>query len=288
MPGRSAPRIAVVGYFSIDQIRGVDGAERECLGGGAFYAALGVLAAGGAPVLVAAAGDDLPLDVLLRLEAHGIDLSALERRSHATRRVTLAYTTADQRASPHWQEQAWWEATEALSPPSVHGSFDATLLCAMPAAAASRILEAGRSLGPVVADTSGAFARRERDALLRLLPRVTLFAPSQAESRLLCPGLGDDEALGLLAERVPLAVQKRGAEGLALKRHGMSPLVMPPAKGHVVETTGAGDAAAGALAVGLALRLPDRELLVSASRIAALAVSAPGPDGLGFGGALRN
>jgi ribokinase len=281
------PRIAVAGYLSIDRIRGIDGVEREVMGGAALYAALGVVAAGGTPVLFAAAGADLPLDVLFRLERLGVDLSALERRDHPTRRVRLDYDTADERRSPHWQDQAWWQATEALAPPQVFGTFDATLLCPMPAAAAARILDAGSALGPVVADTSGAFARRERDALLALLSRIAMFAPSIAESRLLYPDLSDDAALAAMACILPLAVQKRGAAGLAVKRAGAAPLALAPATGAVIETTGAGDATAGALALGAALRLPDRTLLVRATRIAALAVSAPGPSGLGFDGVVH-
>lgn len=284
MPRTYAPRIAVAGYLSIDRIRGIDGIERDCLGGAALYAALGVVAAGGTPVLVAAVGADLPLDELVRLEKHGVDLSALERRDHPTRRVRLNYDTADDRASPHWHDPAWWQATKALAPPQVYGTFDATLLCAMPAAAAAGILDAGSALGPVVADTSGAFAQRERSLILDILPRIAMFAPSIAESRLLFPDLSDDAALAEMARIVPLAVQKRGADGLTLQRAGAAALILPPAGGAVVETTGAGDAAAGTLAVGLALRLSDRALLETAARVAALAVSAHGTSGLGFDG----
>lgn len=281
MTGASA-RIAVVGYLGIDSIRTSDGTERRCLGGGALYASLAVAQAGLTPVLHAAFGNDLPHDLEASLAGLGIDLTVVERRDHPTRRVRLDYATQDDRNSPHFTEEAWWHATHALAPPRPSGRFDATVLCPATAASMAAALNCGGDLGSVVADTSEAYVEHDGPALLALLPALAIFAPSLAETRALCPGATDEDTLAWLARRAPCVVQKRGAEGLVLARGDRPFQRRPPSAGMVIETTGAGDTVAGALAAGLALGLDDEKLLALASRMAALAVSGVGPEGLGF------
>ncbi len=134
-----------------------------------------------------------------------------------------------------------------------------------------------------VVDTSEVFASRDRDALLALAGRIDLLAPSREETRLLLPGLDDDGALTALARRCPRVVQKRGADGLALLSAAHpTGLRVPAHPGPVVDPTGAGDAAVGALGAGLALGLDDAALLALASEVAARAVTGLGPTGLGL------
>jgi sugar/nucleoside kinase (ribokinase family) len=158
------------------------------------------------------------------------------------------------------------------------------VLTAMPAADLARQLDRAMARGArVVVDTSEVFAARDRDRLLALLDRMDLFAPSREETRLLLPDLDDDGALAALALRCPHVVQKRGADGLAL-RSATHPagLRVPARSGPVVDPTGAGDACVGALAAGLARGLDDAALLALASEVAARAVAGVGPTGLGL------
>jgi sugar/nucleoside kinase (ribokinase family) len=158
------------------------------------------------------------------------------------------------------------------------------VLTAMPAADLARQLDVATARGArVVADTSEIFARRERDGLLALAGRLDLFAPSREETRLLLPDLDDDGALAALARRCARVVQKRGADGLALRSAAHPAGLRVPARpGPVVDPTGAGDACVGALAAGLARGLDDAALLALGSEVAARAVAGVGPAGLGL------
>jgi sugar/nucleoside kinase (ribokinase family) len=158
------------------------------------------------------------------------------------------------------------------------------VLTAMPAADLARQLDRAKERGArVVVDTSEVFARRDRDALLALAEGMDLFAPSREETRLLLPDLDDDGALAALAGRCPRVVQKRGADGLALRSAAHPAGLRVPARpGPVVDPTGAGDACVGGLAAGLARGLDDAALLGLASEVAARAVAGIGPTGLGL------
>jgi sugar/nucleoside kinase (ribokinase family) len=115
---------------------------------------------------------------------------------------------------------------------------------------------------------------------LAQVPRMFVFAPSREETRLLLPRLDDDAALAALAAQVPIAVHKRGADGLGLLRQGGTALLEATRALEIVDTTGAGDSVVGALAAGLAQGLPDLELLRLASKIAAMAIAGVGIAGL--------
>ena len=118
----------------------------------------------------------------------------------------------------------------------------------------------------VVADTSEGFAAAEGPALLAALPRLDLFAPSREEVRRLLPGLDDEAAQRALDARCPQVVQKRGPDGMWWSRAG-SPIHREPSRAReIADSTGAGDAAAGALAAGLARGLPVPELLAGGIR----------------------
>jgi sugar/nucleoside kinase (ribokinase family) len=281
----TGPTVWVVGYLSLDDILVEGRVHGSVPGGGALYAALGVAAAGGAPVLVAACGPDFPEITMDALRAAGVDVAAVARREHPTRRAHLAHGADGRRESAHYARPEWHAATEALAPPLAPAATRApavAVLTAMPAADLVCQLDRATASGArVVADTSEVFAARDRDGLLALIERVDLFAPSREETRLLFPGLDDDGALAALARRCPRVVQKRGAAGLALRSAAHPAGLRAPARpGAVVDPTGAGDACVGALAAGLARGLDDAALLALASDVAARAVAGIGPSGL--------
>ena len=104
--GGQVPTVGVVGYLSLDEIR-VDGVGREDVpGGAALYAALGALAGGVRVLLGAARGSDFPEAILEALAARGVDLSAVDRRDHPTRRARLVYGRAGRRDSGHDRQGA--------------------------------------------------------------------------------------------------------------------------------------------------------------------------------------
>ena len=278
------PSIAVVGYLSLDLVEHAGAVPFRAPGGAALYASLGARAAGGDVSLYASIGEDYPEGLLRAIEAAGIDISGVERRSGPTRCTRMSYGADGRRASHHHGDEAWWERTRALAPPS---SFlgkhpDARLFTPLPAPLLADYAE--RSRGRLrTADTSEAFARTERAALLAAVAKLDVFAPSREETRLLLPELDDDAAARDLARRGPAVVQKRGPDGafVVLPRNGTEIRYDAPVVA-VADPTGAGDAFAGALTVAAAQGLSWPDIMQAAFAVAARAVAAYGPAGLGL------
>ncbi len=287
--GGARPRVTVAGYLSLDTIVCPSGTFENVPGGAALYAALGAAAAGARVRLRAARCDDFPPVRLDALSSAGIDLDGLEPAAGATRRARLedreaTPARATRRASPHHRDPEWWARTRALAPTPCLYPADAVVVTAMPVDCLVRHVEAARALGArVVADTSEAYASTEGAALLAVLPRIDLFAPSREEVRRLLPKLDDEAAQRALEARCPRVVQKRSADGMWWSSAGRAVHREPSRAREIVDSTGAGDAAVGALAAGLARGLPVPELLRGASRIAARAAGMVGPLGLGLG-----
>jgi ribokinase len=281
---RIMTRVAVYGYLSIDTIE-VGGRRHEGVpGGGALYAALGARAAGASPAIVAAVGEDYPSAWLAAIGAAGIDTSRVEHRAGPTRRARLAHRSDGQRRSPHHAEWLWRERSDALAPGPSPIAADAAVICPMPLAAAETIRAAASGLA--VADTSEAFAAEDPEGWRRFAAALTVFAPSREETRLLCPGLDDDEAMAHLAAGGAAVVQKRGAEGLALHADGIVLRIASP-EVRAVDPTGAGDATVGAIAARLALGDDLPAACRVAVNIGARAVSALGAAALGLAPVLQ-
>ena len=284
----AGPRVTVAGYLSLDTIVCPYGTFEDVPGGAALYAALGAWAAGARVRLVASLCDDFPGVWLEALSEVGIDLDGLDAAAGATRRARLedceaSHAWATRRASPHFRDPEWWARTRELAPTPCPRHADVVVVTAMPVDCLARHAEAARACGTrVVADTSEGYAAAESAALLAVLPRLDLFAPSREEVRLLLPGLDDEQAQRALDARCPQVVQKRGPDGMWWSAAGL-PIHRESSRAReVADTTGAGDAAVGALAAGLARGLPVPELLREASAIAACAVGMVGPLGLGL------
>ncbi|MFY8041256.1 MAG: carbohydrate kinase family protein [Bosea sp. (in: a-proteobacteria)] len=276
------PRIGVMGYLSIDTITTDGAVVANVPGGAALYAALGARALGAEVALIACAGEDYPSAWLERIAALGIDIAHVRRKSGPTRRARLATMAGGERQSAHHGEALWWERTEALAP-ELPGDLrvDCLSLAPMPP---ERAMHAARSANaPVLADTSAAFAKADRLAVMSLVKQLSCFAPSLEETRILLAGLSDAMALRYLAASGPDVVQKRGAAGMCVcaARQGLIRRV-PSLAATEVDATGAGDATVGALAVGLARGLPLRSAAEQAAGIGARAVTGHGPSALGF------
>ena len=278
------PRVGVFGYLSLDAVI-CDGVPyRDVPGGGALYAALGARSAGGWASIRACLPSDFPRSIVDGLSALGVDCDGLVQAPHPTRRARLVEHGA-RRLSPHHADPEWLRLTRALAPaPGAVEGLEAAVLCPMPADAAERILDALPGDCPVVLDTSEAYATTDRARILDLASRVAVFAPSLAETRLLCPGVDDEAAAQRLSRIVPLLVVKRGPDGLAVYENGSLRFVAKPRPVDVVDTTGAGDATCGALAVGAARRLPLDGMVDLALVAGHEAVMGLGPAGFGLDG----
>lgn len=275
--------VAIVGYLSLDTLALADGRRVEAAGGAALYAALGALKAGARPCIHARLGCDFPHAVVENIARLGIDIDGLVPSEEPSRGAILTYEVDGRRSSPHHRDDVWWQRTHRLAPPRPRHSADAVVLCPMPMALMKQMLEdLAASAVCCVVDTSEAFVACNRSEFLQVIRPATLFCPSVAETRLLFPDLDDEAALVELTRHVSTVVQKRGERGLALARPAMRPLQVAARSTAVVDPTGAGDAAVGALAAGLARGLPDRALLELAVEVAAMAVSGVATRGLGL------
>lgn len=271
--------VSVLGYLSIDSLSQGTGAAQTQPGGAALYAALGAACAGARTAITASVGPDWPEAWTRALGEIGIDIAGLAQRAHPTRRTRIRHAEGA-RHSPHFGQSDWLAATLAHRPDPAVADGGVLVAAPMPVDALNLILKAARGR-PVVADISEWVAATQAEELHRVLPALAVFAPSIEETRLLCPGIGDDDAALALAACGPCIVQKRGAQGLVVAQ-GAALHRLPALHATVIDPTGAGDATVGAIAAGLARALPPLEAARAALSIGARAVSGLGPQGLGL------
>lgn len=271
--------VIVLGYLSIDSLSHGDGAAVRQPGGAAMYAALGARCAGAQTAIVASIGPDWPEGWTRALSDCGIKTHGVTRRADPTRRTQILHGPGV-RQSPHFGREDWLAATLAHQPDS--SSADGRVLVAtpMPVGALAGILDTAGDRS-VVADTSEWVAGNQTAELIATLGRLTVFAPSCEETRLLCPGIDDDQAALALAALGPCIIQKRGAQGLVVVQ-GTDLHRLPAHPAQVVDPTGAGDAVVGAIAAGLARGLTPFAAAQAAMAVGAMAVSGLGPSGLGL------
>ncbi|MGW0608549.1 ribokinase [Streptomyces sp. NPDC002640] len=109
-----------------------------------------------------------------------------------------------------------------------------------------------------------------------LLDHVDLLLPNEHEAAALT-GVADPHRAALaLLERVPEVVVTLGEAGSLWAARGSEPVLVPSPRVRAVDTTGAGDTFAGALAVALTERRPMPEALRWAAAAASLSVQRPG------------
>lgn len=284
MPDRSPPRLLVVGYLSIDTVRTVDGGRHRAPGGAGLYQALGARRAGVTVELCASVGADFPEAWLATLAAEGIGTGLIARRGGRSRWADIRHDAAGGRHSVHWNDPAWWTASRlhVPRPPVDLADFRAVVAGPLAPDVLRGLIVGAEAAGvPVIADTNEVHAAVDRAALLDLVRRLAVFAPSREETRLLCPGLDDDAAALCLARLGPTVVQKCGRDGLLVVEAGGARAWRRPADpAEVVDPTGAGDAAVGALAAVLAAGGDLAASAMAAVAAGACAVGGPGPVGL--------
>ncbi|WP_330457208.1 ribokinase [Streptomyces sp. NBC_00820] len=109
-----------------------------------------------------------------------------------------------------------------------------------------------------------------------LFAATDLLVPNEYEAVTLTGRTDPREAAIALLEVVPEVVVTLGAVGSLYVARGTEPLLVPAPRVTAVDTTGAGDTFAGALAVALAEEKPVREALSWAAAAAALSVQREG------------
>lgn len=276
----AGPRILVAGYLSLDEVTQASGETLAQAGGAALYAALGARQLGARVDLCASVGDDFPPAWIDALREAGIGLRHVETRAGVSRWAHIVHAADGSRRSAHFADPRWWAAGRDHAPrrPDDLSGYDAVVACPMPTDALGELVDAACASGcPVIADFSEAFVSQDRGAVLALVPRLAVLAPSREETRLLLPGVDDDAAARRLAASGPAVVQKRGADGAFCVAAGDGKAWRVPAPGaRVLDPTGAGDATVGALAAAWA---SSREL--AAAVPAALAIGARTVSGHG-------
>ncbi|MEU4152278.1 ribokinase [Streptomyces sp. NPDC026659] len=109
-----------------------------------------------------------------------------------------------------------------------------------------------------------------------LLEATDLLIPNEYEAITLTGRIDPREAATALLDLVPEVVVTLGEAGSLYVARGKEPLAVPATVVTAVDSTGAGDTFAGALAVALAEERPIREALMWASAAAALSVQREG------------
>ncbi|MCF3133411.1 ribokinase [Streptomyces olivochromogenes] len=109
-----------------------------------------------------------------------------------------------------------------------------------------------------------------------LLAVTDLLVPNEHEAATLSGALDPREAAAVLLVQVPEVVVTLGPTGSLYLARGTEPLVCPAPRVDAVDSTGAGDTFAGALAVALAEERPIREALHWAAAAAAISVQREG------------
>ncbi|NEY36453.1 ribokinase [Streptomyces sp. PRKS01-65] len=171
--------------------------------------------------------------------------------------------------------------------PGANGSVDRLLPGdeSLIASAGALLLQLEIPLAAVVAGARAARAHGVRTILTPaparplppdLLDATDLLLPNEHEAAALT-GLTDARrAATALLERVPEVVVTLGGAGSLYAARGAEPLTVPAPRVTAVDSTGAGDTFAGALAVALGEGRPPRQALEWAAAAASLSVQRPG------------
>ena len=134
-----------------------------------------------------------------------------------------------------------------------------------------------RRCGTAVALTAAAefIVRDKRDEILALLSSLDLLFTNETEALALTGAASAPEALAYLAAKVPRVIVTVGAQGALCIVQGEH-FEVPAFPTRMVDTTGAGDAFAGAFLAGLSAGIAPQKAARGASRLAAQVVSQQG------------
>ena len=270
-------------------------------GGKGGNQAVAAARAGATVRFAGAVGDDAAgLELSAGLQAEGIDITAIARTAEPTGTALITVSDAGENAitvlpganrlaplpPPAWPEGVRWLLLQLEIPL-------ATCLAWARAARAAGVrvmLNAApapcdeRTGHPTDDTTDDKVDDAAQDAVQDLLSQVDLLLVNEGEARALARAAADlplRAVLERLAARGPaIVVATLGARGcIALDRQAPGWIEQPSMAVEVVDTTGAGDTFAGALAAALDENAPLDKALVFATVAAALSCTAPGARG---------
>ena len=271
--------VLISGTLTLDTIERGEVMHRDVPGGSALYAA--AAARLWMPVQVTGTvGTDFPLDVL---DLPQVNHAAVEVLSGSTFRWHARYT--DDGAQRITVSRERGVAEGRLPPVGLTSVPRAILLGSTHPQVQRHVLLHWPDVSVVALDSMSHWWTNERAALRALLPHVHLLFVDDEELNIATDGSGAVDTLHALGPA--MVVVKHGARGATLHRRGAAPITIaacPVAR--VADTTGAGDAFAGALVALLAASAAPhddaalRTALRMAAAVAAFVVEAVGVDRL--------
>jgi ribokinase len=269
------PRVLISGTLTLDTIERAEVVHRDVAGGSALYAA--AAARLWMPVqITGTVGTDFPPTAL---DLPGVDHGATEVLSGPTFRWHARYTRDGARRITVSRDRG---VSEDRLPPVGHTRAPHAMLLGSTHPRVQHHVRQQWPATPLVALDSMAHWWADEGATLRaLLPHVHLLFVDDEELSLATGGHDRAEALHALGPA--MVVVKHGARGATLHRRGAPPVATAACPvAEVVDTTGAGDAFAGALVAVLASGAAphDHAALRQAAAVAAFAVEGLGVDGL--------
>lgn len=278
--------LCCIGNLTIDEAVAPDGTAVESVGGDALYAALAARLVGGRPRLLAPVGPDATPALLQAVRATGADPERLPHRDEPTVRNIVRYDSAGGRT---WELVHGETGFEALSvrPGDIDDDVlgaDGILLSAMalrPQVELAAWLRP-RTAAVVYFDPQEDYLAGHEDAVRAAVAGCDVFLPSEVEAHALA-GTADlaracREFLALGPRTVVITLAESGC--CIATVDAPDPVFLPADRVEPVDSTGAGDAFAGAFAA-VHLRTGDPVAAAAAgARAARVAVSGHGVAGL--------
>ncbi len=286
---RGVRTLVVSGTLSLDTTERAGVVHDSVPGGSALYAAAGARLL--IPTrIVGTVGRDFPFDALGVDDVSAIDMSSIAVLDGPTFRWSARYE-ADGNQRVTLSRDAGVAAGRLPDVPRMRDGY-ALLLASTDPRVQTHVRDACASASLVGLDSMAHWWTERRDALLALLRRVDVVFVDEGELALATDSTdAADGVQRLLALGAPLVVVKRGARGALMQRRHEDPIATTADATRVADTTGAGDAFAGAFMAAL-VQCPawgDRDTLQFATAMASFAVEGVGVSALGSAdfGAVR-
>lgn len=245
------PRLWVLGNLTVDDVVMADGRTAFGLcGGNALFAARGAHVWEDAVGVAARIGPDFPPQQRRDLHSLGLELALVEVPTRTIHNWAL-YESNDIRKYVLWNGSGTHldQSLRDDELPSLAGA-EACHIAPMPLSIQVQLVEAVRSEVRIVAlDPHDDHIAGNEDALLNLLPSLTLFLPSRSEADRLF-GHDDPEAaaLAFVKAGARICAVKLGEEGSVVTIGNGRTVHVPAVEVDAIDPTGAGDAYCGGFA----------------------------------------